>query len=197
MAEIARQGLEIVPGVGICCEGAVRSILLVSRKPWREVKTVAADESSRTSTQLARVILRERFGVSPRITSHRPALNEMLEHCDAALLIGDPALAIDPADLPFDWLDLGEEWHSLTQLPMVFAAWAGKPGLRTEPLRELTTSSYEYGSRHLEEIVLLEAPKRKVSRELAHTYLTRHIHFELAEREQRGLATFLDMVKQQ
>lgn len=62
IAEIARQGLEIVPGVGITCFGAVRSILLVSKCPVRDIKTLAADSSSRTSVQLARVILRERYG---------------------------------------------------------------------------------------------------------------------------------------
>ncbi len=34
VAEIARQGLEIVPGVGIAATGPVRSILLFSKVPW-------------------------------------------------------------------------------------------------------------------------------------------------------------------
>src|SRR5882762_8070883 len=77
VAEIARQGLEAVPGVGISCRGAVRSILLISRVPWREVRTLAADLGSRTSVELARVILRERFGVMPEITAQEPKLVRM------------------------------------------------------------------------------------------------------------------------
>ena len=60
VAEIARQGLAIVPGVGIACQGSVRSILLFTKVPWKQVRTLAADLSSRTSVHLARVILRER-----------------------------------------------------------------------------------------------------------------------------------------
>src|SRR5215469_14895375 len=63
IAEIARQGLGIIPGVGITCFGPVRSILLFSRVPWDKVRTLAVDSSSRTSVELARIILRERFGV--------------------------------------------------------------------------------------------------------------------------------------
>ena len=94
-----------MPGVGICCLGAVRSILLFSRVPWREIRTLAADHSSRTSVQLARIILRERYGVEPRITHEKPVLPDMLLHSDAALVIGDPALRLEPATLPFECLD--------------------------------------------------------------------------------------------
>ena len=39
--EIARQGLEIFPGTGIASHGAVRSILIVSKVPFAEIKTLA------------------------------------------------------------------------------------------------------------------------------------------------------------
>src|SRR5579875_482235 len=103
VAEIARQGLEIIPGVGIGCLGAVRSILLFSRVPWREVRTLAADLSSRTSVHLARVILRERFGVEPETSSEEPVLDKMLKRADAALIIGDPALRIPLGSVAFEW----------------------------------------------------------------------------------------------
>jgi hypothetical protein len=38
--EMARQQLSYFPGTGIACHGAVRSILLISRAPWREIRTV-------------------------------------------------------------------------------------------------------------------------------------------------------------
>jgi len=70
--EIARQGLEIVADVGIVAHGAVRSILLISRVPWTKIRSLAADSSSRTSVQLAKVILREKFGVEPEVMEHTP-----------------------------------------------------------------------------------------------------------------------------
>jgi len=191
--EIARQGLEIVPGVGICCEGPVRSILLVSRVPFSAIRTLAADSSSRTSVQLARLILRDRYGAEPTTLEHPPVLEQMLSHADAALIIGDPALRLDRAHLPYQALDLGEEWYALTGLPMVFAAWAGKPPLDIPRLERIFTESYEFGLTHLAEILSSEAHKHGVPVELAHRYLTRHIHFPLGAKEYRGMNTFLEL----
>jgi len=193
VAEIARQGLEIVPGTGISCRGAVRSILLVSRVPWRRVRTLAADSGSRTSVELAQVIMRERFGVDAKSAPFAPDLDHMLSVCDAALLIGDAALRISPAELRHEWLDLGEEWFTLTGLPMVFAAWAGKPGLPAGALEEITRASYRFGAAKIEEIVDSEHAARQISKELADRYLRHHIRFELGTEEAKGLEAFFEL----
>jgi predicted solute-binding protein len=143
--------------------------------------------------QLARVILRERYGVEPEITREEPVLKEMLNKADAALVIGDPALQIEPADSGYEWLDLGAEWFSLTQLPFVFAAWAGKPGIAVEELVGITVESYRYGQSRLTEIVETEYARRNISGELAHNYLSKHIQFVIGSPEQRGLETFLEL----
>jgi predicted solute-binding protein len=195
VAEIARQGLEIVPGVGITCFGPVRSILLVSKVPVREIKTFAADSSSRTSVQLARVILRERYGVTPIITPFEPVLEKMLSAADAALIIGDPALHIDPATLPYECLDLGEEWRLLTGLPMVFAAWGGKRGLPFPALEKITRGSYAYGAERIDEIIAQEHHKRGISQELATQYLKKNIRYALGRQEEKGLDAFLELAE--
>ena len=177
VAEIARQELEMAPDVGITCLGAVRSILLISKVPFGEIRTLAADGSSRTSVQLARVILRERYGAEPAIGSQAPVLESMLADADAALVIGDPALRIDPERLPYRCLDLGAEWLALTGLPFVFAAWAGKPGLPAESLRPLLRESYEYGRARIVQ------------------YLRRYIRFEIGPKEERGLETFFALMR--
>jgi chorismate dehydratase len=193
VAEIARQGLEIVPGVGISCRGTVRSILLLSRVPWKKVRILAADLGSRTSVELARVILRERYGVEPAIVLHEPILDEMLATAEAALIIGDPALRITPEQLPFQCLDLGAEWLAHTGLPMVFAAWAGKPGIAVEFLGSITNGSYEFGKPQIHQIVEQESAKRQISKDLARRYLTEYIRFELGPDEYRGLQSFLKL----
>ncbi len=124
------------------------------------MKTLSADSSSRTSVELARVILRERFGAEPRVLRDEPNLEAMLSGADAALIIGDPALRIEPNQERYAWLDLAEEWVGLTHLPMVFAAWAGKPGIPVAALREIALGSYEFGKRQLDEIVDREYSKR-------------------------------------
>ena len=193
VAEIARQRLEIVPGVAIACSGAVRSIILVTRVLWRNVRTLAADSSSRTSVHLARIILRDRFGVEPQVLPHPPNLEQMLTQADAALLIGDPALRLDLETIGYEWLDLGSEWLKLTGLPMVYATWAGKPQNLRPEFYDLLPQSYAYGQDHLEEIIEREFAPRGISRELASQYLRRNIRFCLDAQERRGLDAFLEL----
>ncbi len=197
VAEVARQGLEIVPGVGITCLGAVRSILLFSRVSWRQVRTLAADCSSRTSVQLARIILRERYGVEPFVTSAEPVLRDMLSGADAALIIGDPALRVNPAESHLHWLDLGAEWLALTGHPMVFAAWAGKPGIPVDRLTAITRASYDFGKANLTDLIDREYASRGITRELADRYLRNHIRFEIGRAEHRGLQAFLELAQLQ
>src|SRR4051794_20939849 len=190
VAEIARQGLEIMADVGIVAHGAVRSILLISRVPWPKIRSLAADLSSRTSVQLAKIVLRERFGVEPEITEQSPDWREMLSKSDAALVIGDPALRIEPEYLPYEHMDLGAEWQSLTGLPMVFAAWAGKPGISATGFREVALRSYQFGLAHLPNLLSAECSKRGLSKPLAEGYFARHIHFPLGPTELEGLRQF-------
>ena len=192
VVEVERLGLESIAGTGIACRGAVRSILLISKVPPREIRTLAADTSSRTSVMLARVILAEGYGCVPILLPHAPVLEPMLAEADAALIIGDPALHLDPAQLPFHVLDLGAEWERLTRLPMVFAIWAGSKEVITPDLPAAFLGSYRFGAEHLDDIIKQEAAARGIPEDLARRYLTSHIHFELGDPEYRGMRVFLD-----
>jgi len=189
--ELTKQDLEIISGVGIACHGAVRSILLVSSRAASEIRTLAVDSSSRTSVQLARIILNRRYGVEPVITAHTPDLDAMLKAADAALIIGDPALRIEPVGLPYRVYDLGTEWVEMTGLPMVFAVWAGRRASLTPPVAEAFRESCRYGLARIEEIVAAESPRRGFSARLVREYLTNHIVHELGPRDYQGMELFL------
>jgi chorismate dehydratase len=189
--ELTRQDLAIVPGTGIACHGPVRSILLVSKVPAGEIQRLAVDSSSRTSVELARVLLAQNYGARPALIAHPPDLEAMLRLADAALVIGDPALQLDPAALPYEVHDLGGEWVESTGLPMVFAVWAGREETITAETIEAFQESCRYGRERIEEIVAAEAPRRGFAPELVREYLTRHIVHELGERDYEGLDRFL------
>jgi chorismate dehydratase len=194
--ELTRQDLTIIPGAGIGCHGPVRSILLISKPPAAEIRTLAADSSSRTSVELARVILERKYGVFPEVFAHAPDLDGMLGTADAALIIGDPALRIDPAGLPYHVYDLGAEWLQMTGMPMVFAVWAGRPGVVTAEVVEAFRASCRYGRERLEEIVQAESEQRGVAPELARVYLDRNIVHELDARDYDGMELFLRYARQ-
>jgi chorismate dehydratase len=206
--ELSRQQLDIIPGCGIACRAEVRSILLISKVPFSEIRTLATDSSSRTSVELSRIVLARKYGAYPALFSQPPHLGTMLEQCDAALIIGDAALVLNPPDLPFHVADLALEWTEMTGLPMVFAVWAARAGfpkqaqrVRRAPLDRTwndsrrtpfcANSSLRFGMDHIDDIVREEHPKLGISASLARDYLTRNITFELSDREYSGLTTFL------
>jgi chorismate dehydratase len=190
--EMHRQHLEYFRGTGIACHGAVRSILLIAKKPMGEIKTLATDSGSRTSVMLSRVILKEKYGVHPALISRTADLPSMLGEADAALLIGDAALRVDPEKLPFETLDLGAEWTTMTGLPMVFAVWSGRKEMIQEHYAQAFVDSCRYGLDHMDEIVRAESAARNFDAEVVRKYLTEHIVFELGERDYRGLELYLE-----
>jgi predicted solute-binding protein len=189
--ELTRQDLEVISGTGIACHGAVRSILLVSSRPLSDIRTLATDCNSRTSVELARIILDRRYGVRPRFVSHPPDLAAMLRTADAALVIGDPALHIDPTALPYNTYDLGAEWLELSGLPMVFAVWAGRRGVNTPANTAIFRASCEWGLDHIEDIVAAESTNRGFAPDLVREYLTRRIVHILGDSEYAGMDRFL------
>ncbi len=193
--ELNRHDYARVYGLGIASHGAVRSILLVSSRPFGEIRTLAADISSRTSVALARVILARRYGAAPRILPLAPDLHGMLSAADAALIIGDPALHLDIDALEEHVLDLGAAWSEMTGLPMVFAVWAGRREVLTPEVEAVFHDSYAFGRARLDNIIREEAQQRGIGRELAREYLTRRIVCGLGPADYRGLELFLEYAR--
>ena len=193
--EVERQGLEVIPGLGIASAGPVRSILLISRVPADRINTIAMDESSRTSVALARIVLAEKYGVKPSAVRKQPLVEAMLEDSDAALIIGDPALRYDLRVSPYLIYDLGKEWRDLTGLPMVYAVWAGRRGSFVPEVQATFQASFEFGRERLEDILHSEAASRGFPEELARDYLTRRIVYELDERCYEGMSCFCELAR--
>ena len=177
-------GLQILPDVAIASRRAVRSILLVSRIPVHQVRTVALDTSSMTSVALTKVLFEKWLGGGRTFSAMEPNLEQMLARCDAGLLIGDPALQVDRSR--YHTLDLAEEWIRYTGKPFVFAFWA----VRGEALREaipgldlaaVFRDSRDHGleRQNLEQIVQEWAPRLGLSEHGVREYLMENIYYQL------------------
>lgn len=188
--EAARQHLTQIGSLGIACRGPVRSILLLSKVPIPEIRTLSLDSSSKSSVMLARIVLDEGYKVQPETTVMAPDVTAMLGKSDAALIIGDPALRLDPDATGLHSLDLGEEWYKLTGLPMVFAIWAGRE--KHPELAEILAASHAYGKQHLHDIVMAEAAERNIWPGLAYEYLNTIIQYELTDDFQRGMKLYIE-----
>ena len=177
-------GLRIVRGLGIASRQRVRSVLLASKGPFDQVRTVALDISSRSSAAMARILLADRYGKIPEFHVAAPDLPEMLAHHDAALLIGDPALRANLSGLYVS--DLAEEWRSLTGLPFVFAVWAVRPGVPPDPF----LWSRDFGRRKIDRVIAEAAHRTGLSPGFLSTYLVESLHHDLEEEDEAGLAEF-------
>ena len=186
-------GLRIIPGVAIAAKGAVRSILVVSKRPLEEARSIAVDTSSRTSVALTQVLLEKRFGGRRPLAPMAPALGPMLREHDAALLIGDSALLCESRG--YQVYDLAHEWQVLTGKPFVFAFW----GIREAALGSVPAGldlahafqrSRDYGLANVDEIVTEWTSRIQLSAEEIKIYLTRHINYFLDQENLAGLELF-------
>jgi chorismate dehydratase len=163
------------------------------------VRSIAVDSSSRTSIALLRVLCARHFGISPALETHGPDLDSMLARCDAALIIGDCALFVDPATVRLKpdtpevsvWkIDLGETWTALTGLPFVYAFWAGRPGALTADDVKALVEARDEGVRHPEELARGAFPDRPDYQAIGARYLRDNIKYVLGAEELAGLEMF-------
>jgi chorismate dehydratase len=183
---------KFVPGIGIGSRGPVASVALFSTRPVSEIRHIALDTSSRTSVALTRVLCHDWFRIEPAFVAQGPSLEAMTATCDAALLIGDPALEADPAALGLLKIDLGEEWLAMTGLPFVFAAWTGRPGAVTAGDVAALQAARDEGLANLQAIAAEYGGKDGPRTARAAAYLRDNVRYGLGADEVAGLQLFLD-----
>ena len=196
--------LVIIPDVAIASRRAVRSILLVSKLPvdplWTQVRTVALDSSSMTSVALAKILFAKWLGGARDYKAMAPDLDAMLGACDAALLIGDPALQVDRTR--YVTLDLAEEWVARTGKSFVFAFWAIRKqalaGRNGAVVAEVFEKSRDHGlsPKNLEAIAQEWAPRLGLTVEAVRVYLTHNIHYYLDPPCREGLELFYRLAEE-
>ena len=185
----------IVSDACIGCDGPVESVKLFSRVPLEEIQSLALDEGSRTSAAMARILLKERFGVEPTATSL--PIGSPLEgiQTDAVMLIGDRAMQTAGARFKYV-LDLGEAWCGWTGLPFVFALWVARSGVDMDGLPALFAAARDAGTARIDEIARQEAPRLNITEDRCRSYLRYNLRFRVGPREQRGLEKFRQLAAQ-
>ena len=204
--------LVVLPGLSIASKRAVRSLLLVSTKPVREVTRIALDRSSRSTQALVRILCQKWWGIAPEFIEAEPDLPAMLQKSDAALLIGDPALRLalkaerhaerDRAGvlrcsgesvgfpgIPALYLyDMVEEWRALSGLPAVLAVWAARPEVATPEVVRDFQESLAQGFLQLDEISAEASREMGLPAADLRRYLSENIDYGLDEENLRGTA---------
>jgi chorismate dehydratase len=206
--------LALVPNLSIASKKAVRSLLLISRKPINELTRIALDRGSRSTQALTRILCQRLWRIEPEFFEAAPELPSMLQNADAALLIGDPALRVSYAieqqgrrdasgaltcsgaaagiaEHPALYgYDIVEQWRALTKLPAVLAVWAGRRAAVTPEVVQDFQQSLAFGLQHLDDISAEASAELKLPAAYLRRYLTENIDYTLDEENMQGLGVY-------
>jgi chorismate dehydratase len=176
---------QILAGLAIASKSEVKSVLLFSKVPIEEVKTVALDHSSRTSAALLRVLMRKFYSRFIEVMPAAPKPEEMLKRADAAY---NGTVA--------EIYDLAAEWKKFTGLPFVFALWVGHERAGLARLREDFLASRDFGLQRVDDIAAEYAPRLDMKPEGIKVYLTENIDYSLDEENREGLRLFFRLARE-
>ena len=169
--------------------GKVASVCIFSNCPIESVQRVYLDDHSRTSVELAKVLLKKHWKVNPIFIAHSNVSTVTLDDFSAAVVIGDKAIGLHQK-FPYVY-DLGEEWMRFTCLPFVFAAWVSTRVLETAFIREFN-NALALGLAHIPQLIyLLPTPTSGFDLK---EYFTHHISYHLDKDKKKGLELFLDSI---
>jgi chorismate dehydratase len=178
----------IVSDYCIGAEGEVASVAIFSDVPIEEVETMLLDYQSRTSVNLAKVLMRDFWKVSPGIEDAKENYISEIRGTTAGVVIGDRALQIK-GKYAYTY-DLAAAWKSMTDLPFVFAAWVSNKPLDMEFINEFNQAN-SLGFDMLDEVVK-ENPFEYYD---LNTYYTKNISYDLTSAKKEGLNLFLKLLQ--
>jgi len=188
-ATLSLPNWEIVSDYCIGANGPVNSVFIFSNCDIKEVKTVQLDPQSRTSNNLAKVLLKNWWKVEPQLIINAGDYAESTDVNTAFVQIGDRTFG-KKAQYKYVY-DLSEQWKNLTGLPFVFAAWIANKPIPKEFTDEFNVS-LKFGLNHRAEL-LKELPTRSDFN--LEDYLMHKLDFELTEDKKKALYLFLDYIK--
>ena len=196
--------LRILPGCTIASKGNVRSLLLVRRahQALKDLRSVAADTASRTTVTYARILFHKWGNPHVPFLPMAADLDAMLEHADAAIIIGDPALLAleeranreERTGEKLVYHDLAAEWRVLTGLPFVSAVWGSTvSNSELDRVAEDLIRSRDHGLAHIDSLVDEWSNRIPVPSETIRSYLTTNIHYTLDDECIEGIRGFFRM----
>ncbi len=180
---------EIVADYCIGAVGEVNSVFIFSNCEINRVKRLLLDPQSRTSNNLARVLLKHYWKLTPELIADAQDYGDINDEETAYVQIGDRTFG-KKEKYKFAY-DLAGEWQKFTGLPFVFAAWIANKPISAEFVKEFN-EALNYGLQHREEL-FAEIPARADFD--IHDYLMNKIHFNLTEYKRKALHLFLDYLK--
>ncbi len=173
----------IISDYCIAASGPVASVCIFAERPLEELTHIYLDYQSRTSVNLARILLKEYW---KHDVAFLPAENNFIDNIagtTGAVIIGDRALK-QLLVSKFSY-DLAEAWIQHTGLPFVFAAWVANKVLPRNFVDAFNKATGE-GLDHLDEIVRgVDVPYYDLKK-----YYSEDVDYKLDDRKLKAINLF-------
>lgn len=181
----------IVSGYCLGAVQEVKTVLLLSQKPLKEITRIHLDFDSRTSVQLVRVLAKHYWKIDPLYDTLNPGQAELMIKPESVVAIGDKTFAMRKW-FPYVY-DLAAEWIDYTGLPFVFAVWVATRDLSEETILNFK-NALSFGINHKADS--LEFFKDRLPDfDDCLGYLEKNISYEFDEQKKTGLQLFLKLLR--
>jgi chorismate dehydratase len=179
----------IISNYCIGATGPVASVCIFSQVPMESITSVYLDYQSKTSVNLARILLKEYWKQDIQLLEAPSNFMDLIEGTTAAVIIGDRAL--DKYNSYAYRYDLAEAWINYTGKPFVFATWVAN-----KPIDEVFIANFNeangLGLKNIDTVVDILS-RTNNSYDLL-TYFTKNISYNLDAAKKEGMAQFLSLL---
>ena len=179
----------IISDYCIGAAGPVASVCIFSQVPMESITSVYLDYQSKTSVNLARILLKEYWKQDIQLLEAPSNFMDLIEGTTAAVIIGDRALE-KYNSYPFRY-DLAEAWINYTGKPFVFATWVSNRQLDAGFIASFNEAN-ALGLKNIDKVV--DMLSRTNNSYDLHTYFTKNISYTLDAAKKEGMAHFLSLL---
>jgi chorismate dehydratase len=179
----------IISDYCIGATGPVASVCIFSQVPMESITSVYLDYQSKTSVNLARILLKNYWKQDVLLLEAPSNFMDLIDDTTAAVIIGDRAL--EKYNSYAYRYDLAEAWINYTGKPFVFATWVAN-----KPIDEVFIANFNkangLGLNNIDTVV--EQLSHNYSSYDLHAYFTKNISYNLDAAKKEGMAQFLSLL---
>jgi chorismate dehydratase len=185
---LKKETWQIIPNLCVSSDHKIKHVQLFFKKGLKDIQKVAVDKNATSEAILLKILMREKFMISPEYIEMEPDLDKMLLDSDSALIIGDSGLNYYRTHK--NRLDLNEEWMDMTGLPFVYAFWAGREMTISKKDISIIRASSDLGMKNLDLISEEYAKSHQQNEKLYHDFFTQNISYTFTDQDMDGLNEF-------
>jgi chorismate dehydratase len=186
------EGSYFLEGPAHIAKPAPGSLILLARQPLNAIARIAVDEFCRSPISATRIVLAEKFGLTPDLCVRKDPSGDWCNDYDGVLLTGDGGLRYlaERSDRDLVVYDIAAIWNDLTSLPLVLGVWVYNDKSLKGQLTKVMVLSRNLGMRSLSCLADGIAATTPYDGESIYDYLTNCWEYQLTDAAREGLRVF-------